>query len=422
PRSPKPVVAEGKSSAPPSLADQKSREELEATQNVENVKEHLIAEEIKKLVEGSEIVEETVEVTSSPFRNDDDQVDPNTRLESRSDKESPEVEKIADISQPMNVIKEEEESAEDDYGLRRREKGKYVEEIRITPSLIKIRSPRIPTNLVSLDTKKLQELTKTDTLPSSFTPSSSSPKSKLFAINRLLSLFKAKSGHFICYKSFFQELQGHYGYLFKHLSAKFMPRRKFNELVKNLKDIMMEALPKMVDDRIKVATTPCRPSGIRPRDQDDPHDNDHPEGENSTKRQKISEHGMFEIGGSSSGQDYKDDDVLPNEKASQELVDEISQTVDKAKLCKVFDEMLRQQCTSRDGHRKEIIVPPYQPKPTPVIQSCQRDPKAPGLPLVNQDLLYLKKGNSGPDKIVLSLHKFPAFIFPDDDIEERTSR
>ncbi|GJR61173.1 putative reverse transcriptase domain-containing protein [Tanacetum coccineum] len=200
------------------LAEQKSHEELEATQNVEKVKEHLIAEEIKKLVEGSEIVEETVEVTSSPFRNDDDQVDPNTRLESRSDKESPEVEKIADISQPMNVIKEEEESAEDDYGLRRREKGKYVEEIRITPSLIKIRSPRIPTNLVSLDTKKLHELTKTDTLPSSFTPSSSSPKSKLFAINRLLSLFKAKSGHFICYKSFFQELQGHYGY-FKYANS-----------------------------------------------------------------------------------------------------------------------------------------------------------------------------------------------------------
>ncbi|GKD39085.1 hypothetical protein Tco_1259292, partial [Tanacetum coccineum] len=168
----------------------------------------------------------------------------------------------------------------------------------------------------------------------------------------------------------------------------------------------------------------------------DPHDDAHPEGENSAKRQKIFEHGTFEIRGSSSGQDYEgepgpstsgnqeqfdefdywtnsypiDDDVIPNEKVSQELVDEISQTVDEAKLRKAVDEM------------KEIIVPSYQPKPTPVVQSCQRDPKAPGLPLVNQDLLYLKKGNSGPDKIVLSLHKFPAVIFPDDDIEERTSR
>ncbi|GJR80010.1 hypothetical protein Tco_0150795 [Tanacetum coccineum] len=161
----------------------------------------------------------------------------------------------------------------------------------------------------------------------------------------------------------------------------------------------------------------------------------------------ISEHGTFEIGGSSSGQDYEGepgpstsgnqeqsddfdfwidsyaiDDVLPNEKVSQEHVDEISQTIVEAKLRTVVNEMLRKQCTSGDAHQKEIIVPPYQPKPTPIIQRCQRDPKAPGLPLVNQDLLYLKKGNSRPDKIVLSLHKFPAVIFLDDDIEERTSR
>ncbi|GKG59537.1 hypothetical protein Tco_0605188, partial [Tanacetum coccineum] len=86
----------------------------------------------KKLVEGSVNVEEYVEVTSSPLRNDDDQVDLGTRLEPRTDKESPEEQKITDISQPVNVIEEEEESAEDDYELRRREKGKCVEEIRNT--------------------------------------------------------------------------------------------------------------------------------------------------------------------------------------------------------------------------------------------------------------------------------------------------
>ncbi|GKB57138.1 retrovirus-related pol polyprotein from transposon TNT 1-94, partial [Tanacetum coccineum] len=61
-------------------------------------------------------------------------------------------------------------------------------------------------------------------------------------------------------------------------------------------------------------------------------------------------------------------------------------------------------------------------KTTPLVHSYQRDPEAPALSLINQDLLYLKKGNSGPEKIVLSLHKFPAVIFNDDDIEERTSR
>ncbi|GKF84781.1 hypothetical protein Tco_0249679 [Tanacetum coccineum] len=72
-----------------SLAEQKSHDELEAKQNVQKVKEHLIAEEIKKLVEGAENVE-NVEVNSSTLR------------------------------------LEEEESAEDDYELKRREKGKHV--------------------------------------------------------------------------------------------------------------------------------------------------------------------------------------------------------------------------------------------------------------------------------------------------------
>ncbi|GKB63331.1 hypothetical protein Tco_0919517 [Tanacetum coccineum] len=72
--------------------------------------------------------------------------------------------------------------------------------------------------------------------------------------------------------------------------------------------------------------------------------------------------------------------------------------------------------------RKEILASPHPRKTTPLVQSCQRDPEAPALSQINQDLLYLKKGNSGPKKIVLSLHKFPAIIFNDVDIEEWTSR
>ncbi|GJX04528.1 hypothetical protein Tco_0190444 [Tanacetum coccineum] len=161
--------------------------------------------------------------------------------------------------------------------------------------------------------------------------------------------------------------------------------------------------PKIKFEGLTASNTPCRSSAIHPRDQDDPHDDAHPKGENSAKRQKTSEHGTYVFGESSSGQANKnepvpstpDDDELPAEKVSQELVEEMSKTVDEAKLCKV---------------------------PTPIVQSCQRDPKAHALSLVNQDLLYLKKGNSRLEKCVLSLHKFPAVIFPDDDIEERTSR
>ncbi|GJT98947.1 hypothetical protein Tco_1094465 [Tanacetum coccineum] len=122
-------------------------------------------------------------------------------------------------------------------------------------------------------------------------------------------------------------------------------------------------------------------------------------------------------------------------------MEEVSLTIDEAKLKKMADEMLRQRCTSGDEHqyhidqmknflksdivwesRKEILVSPHPRKTTPLVQSCQRDPEAPPLSLINQDLLYLKKGSPGPEKIVLSLHKFPAIIFNDDDIEERTSR
>nr|GEX01376.1 hypothetical protein [Tanacetum cinerariifolium] len=106
-----------------------------------------------------------------------------------------------------------------------------------------------------------------------------------------------------------------------------------------------------------------RPSAICSRDQDDPQDYAHPEGENSAKRQKPSEHGTYVFVESSSGQDNEsepgpsmsgnqeqlddfdfwtdsyatDDDELPTEKVSQELVEEMSQIVDEAKLRKVVD-------------------------------------------------------------------------------------
>ncbi|GKE00782.1 hypothetical protein Tco_1388765 [Tanacetum coccineum] len=140
--------------------------------------------------------------------------------------------------------------------------------------------------------------------------------------------------------------------------------------------LMAEEIKKLVEDPLGFSL--LSPSAVRPRDQDDPQDDAHLKGENSAKRQKTSEHGMFVFVESSSN-----DDVLSNGKVSQELMDEMSQTVDEAKLRKVVDEMLRQQCTSGDEHqyhidqmqnflksdimwgsKKEIIVPPYQPKPT----------------------------------------------------------
>ncbi|GKD22175.1 hypothetical protein Tco_1223878, partial [Tanacetum coccineum] len=320
-----------------SLAKQKSHDELEAKQNVQKVEEHLIAEEIEKLVEGLENVE-TVEVASSTLRKNDNPIDLGTRLEPRSDKESPEVEITAD-AQHVNVNEEEEESIEDDYELKRMEKGK--------------------------ETRRFKR-----------------------------------------YKSFFDELQRCYGYLFEHLKIRFMLRKKFNVLAQHLQEVMEESWPKMVNEHVKELIKKQRG--------------------NDAKRQKTSEHGTFVSGESLSGQDYEsglgpstscnqeqsddfdfwmdsyatDDDELPTEKVSQELVDEMLKSVDEAKLRKVNDVLWER--------RKEILVSPYPQRPTPVVQSCLSYPKAPALSLVNQDLLYLKKGSSGPKKIVMSLHKFPA--------------
>ncbi|GJQ95614.1 retrovirus-related pol polyprotein from transposon TNT 1-94 [Tanacetum coccineum] len=83
-----------------SIIKQKSHDELEAKQNVEKVEEHLIAEEIEKLVEGTKSVENNVVDNSIS----NSQNDPSTRLDPRSYKESPEVEKTAKVQLKFNVL------------------------------------------------------------------------------------------------------------------------------------------------------------------------------------------------------------------------------------------------------------------------------------------------------------------------------
>ncbi|GJW89510.1 hypothetical protein Tco_0164850 [Tanacetum coccineum] len=357
-----------------SLAEQKSQEEEEARENVELVNKHLI---------------------------------PGTRVEPRSDKESPEVEitndeevEITNVVIPVNVNEEEEEITDEVHELKRREKGKIVEESKSIPFPTPIRSPRTHTNLVSSDTKKFHELTVTDTQTTS---SSRSPNTKL------------------------------------HLKERFLSRKSFDMLADHLQEVMVESLPTMVDTHIKeqvkkqvpeqmiakailqergniqaeissqiqkvidhhipsqvdalmkfknlqVPQTIRRPSAVRPKDQDDPHDDAHPKGENSNQEQ-VDDYDFWTDSYAS------DDDEIPTKQVSQDIMEEVSLTIDEAKLKKMTAEMLR-----------------------------QRYPEAPTLSLINQDLLYPKKGSSGPEKIVLSLHKFPAIIFNDDDIEERTSR
>ncbi|GJQ92956.1 hypothetical protein Tco_0004095 [Tanacetum coccineum] len=145
-------------------------------------------------------------------------------------------------------------------------------------------------------------------------------------------------------------------------------------------DIAIWLALQMKFENLQVPQTTCRPSVVRPRDQDDPHDDAHPEGENSAKRQKTSEYEAYVSGESSSGQvneeergpstsgnqeqvdDYdfwtdsyaSDDDEIPTKQVSQDIMKEVSLTIDEAKLKKMADEMLRQRCTSRDEHQYHI--------------------------------------------------------------------
>ncbi|GJT09183.1 hypothetical protein Tco_0843645 [Tanacetum coccineum] len=121
-------------------------------------------------------------------------------------------------------------------------------------------------------------------------------------------------------------------------------------------------IPSQVDasmkfESLQVPQTTCRPSAVRLRDQDDPHDDAHPEGENRAKWQKTSEYEAYMSGESSSGkvnENEQDDDEIPTKQMSQDIMEELSLTIDEAKLKKMADEMLRQRCTSGDEHQYHI--------------------------------------------------------------------
>ncbi|GKE08755.1 hypothetical protein Tco_1412306, partial [Tanacetum coccineum] len=109
-------------------------------------------------------------------------------------------------------------------------------------------------------------------------------------------------------------------------------------------------------ETLQVPQTTCRTYVIRPRDQDDPHEDAHPEEESSAKRQKTSKYEAY-VTEESSGQvneKEQDDDEILMKQVSQDIMEEVSLTINEAKLKKIIDEMLRQRCTSGDEHQYHI--------------------------------------------------------------------
>ncbi|GKB44726.1 hypothetical protein Tco_0889668, partial [Tanacetum coccineum] len=325
------------------IAKQKSREEQEARQNVENVKEHLVEEDIKKMMEGTE--------------------------------------------------------NEDTENL-----GKLVEETRNTPSPTTLRSPRIQSTLVSSDTEKLQELMETGPTPSSL-PKPTSSMARHMGYGRVATQYGMVDD-----RSEIQKTQVPI-YVAEGL---ILERQKMQaDIDQRVAAVDSFVRSYMSNHILHVHPTQASQAIIHEQQyqlyltmKDDPQ-LQHDDISICAKRQKTTKHGTYVIGESSSRQAYKskpgpsttgnqeqiydfdfwtdkyasDNDELPSNKVSQELVKEMSETVDEAKLRKVVEEMMRQRCTSGDEHQYHI-------------DQMQN--------ILKSDI-YL------------------AVIFPDDDIEERTS-
>ncbi|GKB83129.1 hypothetical protein Tco_0950024, partial [Tanacetum coccineum] len=101
------------------------------------------------------ILQDTLQVSLAEHQSREEQEArgiPDTRLEPMSDKESSEVEstndeevEVTNVVILVNVNKEEDEITDEVYELKRREKGKIIEESKSTPFPTPVRSPRTHT-------------------------------------------------------------------------------------------------------------------------------------------------------------------------------------------------------------------------------------------------------------------------------------
>ncbi|GKG49727.1 hypothetical protein Tco_0518501, partial [Tanacetum coccineum] len=74
-------------------------------------------------------------------------------------------------------------------------------------------------------------------------------------------------------------------------------------------------------ERNTILQTACRTPAVRPKNQDDPHDDAHPKGENSAKQQKTSEYEAYVSRESSSEQVFQEEQA-PSTSENQEQDDD----------------------------------------------------------------------------------------------------
>ncbi|GJV76118.1 hypothetical protein Tco_1507702 [Tanacetum coccineum] len=142
-------------------------------------------------------------------------------------------------------------------------------------------------------------------------------------------------------------------------------------------------------------------TAVRTRDHEDYHDDaTRPKGESSAKRQKISKHGTFTRGESSSSQAM--DESTPSSSGTLEQLEDFDAWQDDQGIDddEVPSEECHQNCEEHQYHldqmksymesqivwesRKEDLTLQIPKKPSPVFQSCERNPKILPMSLVNQ--------------------------------------
>nr|GEV47865.1 hypothetical protein [Tanacetum cinerariifolium] len=293
-----------------SLAEQKIHDKLEANQNVQKVKEHLIAEEIEKLVEGTENVE-NVKVDSSTLRQNDNQNVLDTRLEPRSNKKSPEVEITTEV-QLVNVNEEDEESAEDDLN-KVHAKKKFHE---LAQHLQEVMEESLP----KMVDAHVQELTKTQV--------------SIYVAQELIlerQQNQADVGKMIAdvIEQDRENLRAKISLQINNAIINHIPSQVDSSVMNYMSGHILHVYPTQAS--LSFAQEQQYQLYVTMKDNPQLQHNDLPIWlalKYKFKRLHVS--------------NTPYDDELPTEKVSQELMEEMSLTVDETKLRKVVNEMLRQ--------------------------------------------------------------------------------
>ncbi|GJS10151.1 hypothetical protein Tco_0366947 [Tanacetum coccineum] len=148
-------------------------------------------------------------------------------------------------------------------------------------------------------------------------------------------------------------VKGRLSYLFKHLIREIVARKSFDSLANTLQEVLVTITTPMVDTHIKEQVKKQVPEQVR------------------DQVPVVSSSGQV-------NEEERDDDEILMKQVSQDIMEEVSLTIDEAKLKKMVDEMLRQRCTLGDEHqyhidqmknflksdivwesRKEILVSPH---------------------------------------------------------------